>query len=112
MGKVRSRSGNRSMSLFQSICGGKCHKPGILTRNPFLNFLRLFRKTHSGLTVVQVAVRGAHEWNRMPEEKKLPFVREACKAPKYKKKTKRLAGKGKKGRMGGKESKRSGRRKC
>lgn len=34
-------------------------KSDVLTRNPFLNFLKLFRKQNSELTAVQVVTKGA-----------------------------------------------------
>ncbi|XP_017784726.1 PREDICTED: protamine-like [Nicrophorus vespilloides] len=76
MGKHRSRSG----------CGKKkkCHRSGKVTRNPFLNFLRQFRRQHCGWSVVKIAVEGARVWCKMGKHEKEKYRREASCAPKTK----------------------------
>nr|XP_008197382.1 PREDICTED: protamine [Tribolium castaneum] len=60
-------------------------RPGKVTRNPFFNYLRWFRKKHCGWSAVKVAVEGAKCWCRMSDQQRSKFYREACKAPKFKK---------------------------
>uniref|UniRef100_A0A034WRG3 Uncharacterized protein n=1 Tax=Bactrocera dorsalis TaxID=27457 RepID=A0A034WRG3_BACDO len=63
---------------------GKCHRPGPLMRNPYLNFLREFRKQNCGLTAVEIIKRGAQAWRAVPKEKRLRYIEEAFYAPKRK----------------------------
>ncbi|KAK9695040.1 Protamine and protamine like [Popillia japonica] len=53
----------------------KPHRPGRITRNPFLNFLRDYRKNHCNMTVVQIACEGAKEWRAMSDEQKQQYMR-------------------------------------
>lgn len=50
-----------------------CFNPGNYTRNPFLNFLREYRKKHCGLTVVEQAVQAGAEWRCMTREQKCKY---------------------------------------
>lgn len=43
----------------------KCYREGRITRNPFFNFLRQFRKERCGLTILQIASQGAQQWRAM-----------------------------------------------
>ncbi|GJQ73197.1 hypothetical protein Trydic_g13580 [Trypoxylus dichotomus] len=76
-----AKKGKFSQKVVQK---GKCHKEGPITRNPFFNFLRDYRKKHCGWTVVQIAREGAKEWRRMSEQQKQQYKNSACKAPKIK----------------------------
>lgn len=62
----------------------KCHRPGPVMRNPYLNFLREFRKHNCGLTAVEIIKRGAQAWRAVPKEKRLRYIEEAFYAPKRK----------------------------
>nr|CAI5835926.1 unnamed protein product [Callosobruchus analis] len=57
----------------------RCHKEGRKTSNPFLNFLRIFRKQHCGWSVKKVAIEGAKCWCKMTPEQKRKYYRQACK---------------------------------
>lgn len=96
--KYTSKSG--SASSRESFCskflgrssdsgqkGGKCHKQGPVTRNPFFNFLRDYRKKHCGKTAVQIARDGGKEWRSMSEQQKEQYIKSACLAPKTKRKS-------------------------
>lgn len=51
-----------------------CFKSGEYTRNPFFNYLREYRKTHCGMTIVEQAVEAGAEWRCMTQEEKSKFV--------------------------------------
>ncbi|XP_037823495.1 uncharacterized protein LOC119611850 [Lucilia sericata] len=71
----RRRSGGRRS-------GGRCLKPGPVGRNPYLNFLRKFRKENCGLSPIETIQEGAKEWKRLKKEDRLKFIEEAFYAPK------------------------------
>lgn len=50
-----------------------CFNPGEYTKNPFFNFLREYRKTHCGLTIVEQAVQAGAEWRCMTKEQKAKY---------------------------------------
>lgn len=50
--------------------GGKCMRPGPMTRNGYLNFLREYRQKHCGLTAVETVRQGAFAWNKLSQEEK------------------------------------------
>jgi hypothetical protein len=52
---------------------GRSCRPGILTRNPFLNYCRYIRENNCGLSAVQVVQRAAREWKTMSKEEKEKF---------------------------------------
>lgn len=79
----RSRSRRRSHKRRKKTCKRTC-RGGKVTRNPFFNFLREFRKKHCGWNAVKVAVAGAKVWCRLDECKKQKFRKLACGAPKMK----------------------------
>ncbi|KAG5871384.1 hypothetical protein JTB14_027420 [Gonioctena quinquepunctata] len=56
-----------------------CARPGPLTNNPFLNFLRVYRTRKCGWTVRKVAVEGAKVWCSMGPGERKQFYVEACK---------------------------------
>lgn len=58
--------------------GKRCHRPGPTTRNPFLNFLRVFRVKHCNWPITKVAVEGAKAWCEMSKEQKMRFYKQAC----------------------------------
>lgn len=70
-------------------------RSGRITRNPFLNFLRDMRKNARGLSITQVASKGAELWRKMDEQQKQPYHQLARQARKM---------------AGGKKSRRSKRR--
>uniref|UniRef100_A0A0A1X3A0 Protamine n=1 Tax=Zeugodacus cucurbitae TaxID=28588 RepID=A0A0A1X3A0_ZEUCU len=74
--KSKNKNGEKSAGK------SKCHRPGPLMRNPYLNFLREFRKHNCGLTAVDIIKRGAQAWKAMPKEKRLRYIEEAFYAPK------------------------------
>lgn len=66
-------------------CESECSKmesPDKITRNPFFNFLRDFRKCNQGLLAKEVAMQGADEWNSMEAESKSKYVVQAFHAKK------------------------------
>jgi len=56
----------------QNRCGArpKCSKPGPVTNNGYLNFVRSFRKKHCGLKPQELISEAAKAWTKLPEEKK------------------------------------------
>ncbi|XP_073848115.1 uncharacterized protein [Musca autumnalis] len=64
-----------------SGAGGRCLRPGPVGRNPYLNFLREFRKSNCGLSAVETIRKGAEEWRKLPPEQKLKYIAEAFYAP-------------------------------
>uniref|UniRef100_A0A1S4HEU6 HMG box domain-containing protein n=2 Tax=Anopheles gambiae TaxID=7165 RepID=A0A1S4HEU6_ANOGA len=67
-------------SAARSSSAGVC-KPGKQTRNPYLNFLRDFRRKNCHLPVVEVVRQGAAQWRHMTDEQKLPYVKIAFYTP-------------------------------
>lgn len=65
---------------------------GKMTRNPFFNFLRDFRKCHQNELATVVATRGAEKWNCMSDEEKSKYVVQAFRTPKkyYRRRSKSL----------------------
>ncbi|XP_016956523.1 protamine-like protein 99C [Drosophila biarmipes] len=65
----------------ENKCGSrpKCSKPGPVTNNGYLNFVRSFRKKHCGLKPQELIMEAAKAWSRLPEEKKDRYRRMACK---------------------------------
>uniref|UniRef100_A0A182F4F2 HMG box domain-containing protein n=1 Tax=Anopheles albimanus TaxID=7167 RepID=A0A182F4F2_ANOAL len=61
--------------------GNGMHNPGRKSRNPYLNFLREFRRQNYHLSAVEVVRRGAAHWRQLTEEQRLPYVRIAFYAP-------------------------------
>lgn len=59
----------------------KC-RPGKITRNPFLNFLREFRAKHCDWGVIKVAIEGGKCWCKLNDHDRDRFYKEACQAPK------------------------------
>ncbi|XP_039429241.1 protamine-like [Culex pipiens pallens] len=57
--------------------GGRSCNPGRRSRNPYINFLRDFRRSHCGLRPVEVIRQGAQAWGRLTEEQRLPYIRES-----------------------------------
>uniref|UniRef100_A0AAG5CXF5 HMG box domain-containing protein n=1 Tax=Anopheles atroparvus TaxID=41427 RepID=A0AAG5CXF5_ANOAO len=51
--------------------------PGKRSRNPYLNYLREFRRKNCHLSAVEVVRQGAEQWRKMTDEQKLPFIRTA-----------------------------------
>lgn len=61
---------------------------GKVYRNPFLNFLKDFRKSHKNkLDAVEVTKRAAQLWRIMNEREKSPYINMAKQAPKRKRST-------------------------
>ncbi|CAG9863221.1 unnamed protein product [Phyllotreta striolata] len=60
----------------------KCMRPGPSTRNPFLNFLRVFRKQHCDWSITKIAIEGAKCWCKLSKEDKQKFIKEACRMQK------------------------------
>lgn len=53
---------------------GKCMRPGPVTNNGYLNFLREYRRKHCGLTAVQTVRQGAKAWNSLSEQEKNKYT--------------------------------------
>ncbi|GJQ73198.1 hypothetical protein Trydic_g13581 [Trypoxylus dichotomus] len=80
--KMTSRKGSPS----------KSHRPGRLTRNPFLNFLREYRRTHCNMSMIQIACEGAKEWRSMTDEQKQQYARRSKADPRRGKRSKTSRG--------------------
>lgn len=83
---------------------GRCGMPGPKTTNPFLNFMRVFRRKRCGWAASRIAIEGAKLWCRMSRRDKMRFYREACA---LRKKKHRRKGHGRR-RSGSKRRRRSG----
>ncbi|KAH8291281.1 hypothetical protein KR054_010324 [Drosophila jambulina] len=57
---------------------GKCSKPGPLTNNGYLNFIRTFRRKNCGLPPRELVSKAAKAWNSLPENVKDKYRRQAC----------------------------------
>ncbi|CAG9836448.1 unnamed protein product [Diabrotica balteata] len=57
--------------------------PSKIFRNPFLNFMRDFRKSHKkNLTVTELVRRGAQMWRQMDEKQRAHYIAMSKNAPK------------------------------
>ncbi|CAG9767965.1 unnamed protein product [Ceutorhynchus assimilis] len=54
----------------------KCN-PGKLTNNPFLNYLRVFRRKHCKWNQARIAIQGAKCWCRLNEKQRRKFYKQA-----------------------------------
>ncbi|XP_020801338.1 protamine-like [Drosophila serrata] len=60
-------------------CGRvKCSKPGPITNNGYLNFIRSFRRKNCGLMPRELVSKAAKAWNCLPEKTKDKYRRQAC----------------------------------
>lgn len=57
----------------------KCQKPGPVTNNGYLNFLRAYRRKHCGLKPKDLVMKAARAWCRLSECQKDYYRRQACK---------------------------------
>lgn len=57
----------------------KCMRPGPVTRNPYLNFLREFRKKCCGMSAVKTVQQGAKAWNALRRKDKLRYMKQVGK---------------------------------
>ncbi|KAG4072421.1 hypothetical protein HA402_004353 [Bradysia odoriphaga] len=55
---------------------------GKVTRNPFFNFLRDFRKCRQGMSAKEIAVDGGEKWRAMDEKDKAKYIVQAFRTPK------------------------------
>ncbi|KFB39787.1 hypothetical protein ZHAS_00007153 [Anopheles sinensis] len=55
--------------------------PGRKSRNPYINYLREFRRQNCHLSAVEVVRQGAERWRKMTDEQKLPYIRTAFYTP-------------------------------
>ncbi|XP_011189239.1 protamine [Zeugodacus cucurbitae] len=70
-------------------CGSRrkrCMKPGPVTANAYLNFLRAYRRRHCGLSPQETVKKGARRWCSLAPECKRRYMRQACKMSKSKRK--------------------------
>lgn len=68
------------------IAGGKVY------RNPFLNFLRDFRKSHKHkLDVMEITKRAAQLWRIMNERERSPYINMSRQAPKRRRRKRRIS---------------------
>ena len=65
------------------MCSPKCMRPGPITSNGYLNFLREYRKKRCGLTAVQTVVCGAKEWNCLSCAQKKKYRLMVCSYSQY-----------------------------
>ena len=65
-------------------CSGRCMHPGPIVRNPYLNFLRKFRRENCGLTPVETIRRGAKAWKSLSIKERLDYIKEVSYEPKKK----------------------------
>ncbi|KAJ8941577.1 hypothetical protein NQ314_010351 [Rhamnusium bicolor] len=74
--RSRSRSVKKSHTVTHTFRSGR------VTRNPFLNFMRDFRKSNNGLKLTELTKRGAELWRKMNDRQKSPYCQLARQAPK------------------------------
>lgn len=60
-----------------------------LLRNPFLNYVRDFRKGNGNLRATEIASRAAEKWRNMSSEEKSPYCEMARRAPRRRKRARR-----------------------
>ncbi|XP_017481097.1 PREDICTED: protamine-like [Rhagoletis zephyria] len=82
----RRRSRPRRMRRSCRSRRKRCMKPGPVTANAFLNFLRAYRRKHCGLSPQEAVKKGARRWCSMAPECKRRYMRQACKMSKSKRK--------------------------
>ncbi|XP_065362518.1 protamine-like [Calliphora vicina] len=75
-----------------SSAPARCMRPGPVQRNPFLNFLREYRKTCCGLTAIETVRQGAKAWKALSKEEKQRFIVEAFYAPKRRRHSSAMCG--------------------
>ncbi|KAF7265853.1 uncharacterized protein LOC143193946 [Rhynchophorus ferrugineus] len=75
----RSRRGRRSRRSRK-----RCARPGPKTKNPFLNYLRVFRKKHCKWPQYKIAIEGAKCWCKMSNKDRQQFYKQACSMQKRK----------------------------
>ncbi|CAH0564045.1 unnamed protein product [Brassicogethes aeneus] len=56
-------------------------KSGRITKNPYLNFMRDFRRNHGGMNIIDLTKQGAEMWRNMTEKQKAPYFAQAKQAP-------------------------------
>lgn len=56
-------------------------RKGRITRNPFLNFLREYRKGKDSRKMTSVASQAANKWKRLSEAEKRRYRKQAARAP-------------------------------
>ncbi|XP_023297758.2 protamine-like protein 99C [Lucilia cuprina] len=66
-GRSRSRGGSGSAK--------RCMRPGPITKNGYLNFLREYRKACCGMSPQETIIRGAQQWNKLSEKEKEKYNR-------------------------------------
>lgn len=69
--------------------GTKCYKAGIITRNPFFNYLRTIRESQCGLSITEIAKYGSEQWRKMSDVQKCPFYMQAHRAKRRKRRPRR-----------------------
>ncbi|XP_050311149.1 protamine [Anthonomus grandis grandis] len=78
-GKKRRR---RRSKRRRSRCGRsrrrKSCRGGRKTNNPFLNYLRVFRKKHCGWPQCRIAIEGAKCWCKMSGRDRKKYYNQAC----------------------------------
>ncbi|XP_056635511.1 protamine-like [Diorhabda sublineata] len=89
----------------------RCSRPGPKTNNPFLNFMRVFRRKYCGKPMSELAIEGAKCWCQMTPDQKRRFYREACSKIKKKRSRSKSRSKSRKSRRCGGRSRKSKRRK-
>lgn len=55
---------------------------GKVTRNPFFNFLRVFRRCNKNMSAKQLAIDGSRKWKTMNKEAKAKYIVQAFKTRK------------------------------
>lgn len=67
-----------------------CHRLGPITRNPFFNYVRHLRETTCAKSITDLAKQAGAEWRKMSDMEKCPFVMEAHRAPRMRRRRLRL----------------------
>ncbi|XP_052852547.1 histone-like protein 18C [Drosophila gunungcola] len=62
----------------KSECESNCTKPGPVTNNGYLNFVREFRKRNCDLKPQELIAKAARAWQNLSEENKNRYRRMAC----------------------------------
>lgn len=98
----RQRCGSKRRSSRRSRKRKRKCRPGPKTKNPFLNYLRVFRSKYCGWPQTKIAIEGAKCWCKMSDQQRAKFYKQACS---MRKKGKRKRGRSRKRRSKRRKSK-------
>lgn len=78
MATRRTESSYCAAPISPTPAAKRCLLPGPMQRNPYLNFLREYRKKCCGLSAVETVRQGAKAWKELPKEERQRYIVEVC----------------------------------